>query len=112
MPWSRTLPIRCSPMGRAVSIGEPQAHKILHFMENSPDEDWSARSIAETLAMSPSSAAVCLGYLTAYRAECQVVRRGTYRWSPLDDHYDRRLQARELAEEITPHLDPPWSSPG
>jgi hypothetical protein len=82
-----------------------QAVRVKEWLERNADEDWTVAQVAEVLAIPVSSAAVCLGYLAPYRPECSVVRRGVYRWSPLDDAYDRRLAARDHAVRIVRLLD-------
>jgi hypothetical protein len=76
------------------------AVRVLRFLEEHADEDFNAADIGAALGISPSSVAVILDYLMVFRPGCVLPERGWVRWSPLDDLFDRRLQARDLAEEI------------
>jgi hypothetical protein len=82
-----------------------QALRVKNWLERNADEDWTAAQVADVLGIPVSTAAVCLGYLAAYRPECSVVRHGVDRWSPLDEAYDRRLAARDHAVQIVRLLD-------
>jgi hypothetical protein len=82
-----------------------QAVRVKEWLEQNAEEDWTPAHVAEALGITLSGASVCLGYLAAYRPECILVRRGVYRWSPLDDQYDRRLAARDHAVQIVRLLD-------
>jgi hypothetical protein len=74
--------------------------RVKEFLEQNADEELTAPQVAQALGISTASAAISLGYLAAYRGECRVVRQGVYVWTPFDDAFDRRLEARDLAERI------------